>query len=140
MFALPVEQALQGSGGQEKRHGQLLSHNCCTHIDILDAGKDIGHQIAALIGFGIPPPRHFVVCRAVNIVKYRKRQAFPGERAEVVHIVAIRNIHNGLSIRRSCASARRSICVGLAGSLVEAGIIAINLCCDWRGRIDDDSC
>ena len=107
-LALPVKQPLQGGGREEQWHGQFLAHDRRAHVDILDAGEHIGDQITAFIGFGIAPPGHLVVSRAIDIIEDRKGQALSGKRAEVVHIVAIRDIHNRLSIRRACATARRS--------------------------------
>ena len=106
-LALPVKQPLQGGRGQEQRHRQLLAHHRRAHVDRFDAGEHIGHQIATFVCRRVPTPGDLVVGCAVDIVEDRKGQSFFGQRAKVIHIVAIGNIHKGLSIRRTCASVRR---------------------------------
>ena len=51
------------------RHVYFLPHDGYRHVDAFDTRENVGHQIAALVGFGISPISDLIVCRAVDVME-----------------------------------------------------------------------
>src|ERR1700730_4155135 len=89
-----VEQPLQSGRRAIKRHFQFLTEHGHRHVDLLDAGEDIRHQIAVLEGARVPPIRRLVVGCAVDIVEDRPRQTPPRQFAKIMEIMAVLQAHD----------------------------------------------
>jgi len=83
-----MKNPLQRRRRAEERHAQLLAHNGRRHVDRFDATEDAGHEIALLVRQRVPAIGDLVVGRAIDIVKHRRRQSLPRQRAEIGHVVA----------------------------------------------------
>lgn len=88
-LALPVEQPLQRRRRQEQGHGNLLAHHLHGHVDGLDAGQDVGHQIAIIEGSAVAILGDLVVRGTIDIVEDRPRQPPFGKPAEILDIVTL---------------------------------------------------
>jgi hypothetical protein len=52
-----MEQPLKRRRCAEQGHVYFLPHDGYRHVDAFDSRKNVGHQIAPLVGFGISPIR-----------------------------------------------------------------------------------
>ncbi len=88
-----MKQSLQRSRGQKERHIELDAHNRRRHVDRLDTGQHIRHQITVFIGCRIAPVGHLVVCRTVDVVENRPGQALFCAAPKLLGIVTIIEFH-----------------------------------------------
>jgi len=97
-FTVMMEQPLKRCRCAEQGHVQFLSHDSCRHVDAFDTRENVGHQIAALVGFGISPISDLIVCRAVDVMEDGPRQSPPCHRPKILDVVASIDTHGLLHL------------------------------------------
>jgi hypothetical protein len=89
-----MEQPLQRSGGEEKRHAYLFPHHRCRHVDIGNACQNIWYKVTIVKGRAVSALCHFVITGPVNIIEHGRGQAPPGKPAKILYIMAIGKLQN----------------------------------------------
>jgi len=89
-----VECALHGCGAQHQGQGACAAHDCATGVDFRHTRQHIRHQINVIKCSGVTRLGQLVICRAVDVIENRPRQARLGQFPEIIDIMTVGKTHD----------------------------------------------
>ena len=88
-FAVVVKQPLHGRRREKQWHVESLAKDRDRHVDVVDAGEHIRHEVHRIEGLGVASHRDFIIGATVDVMKDWRRQALFGELAKIAGAIAV---------------------------------------------------
>ena len=88
-----MKQPLQRRWRQEQRQVNTFAHDLRRHVDGFNAGEDVRNEVALVVGLRISSIGDLVVGGTIDVMKDRSRQPPPGKTPELLHVVALVQVH-----------------------------------------------